>query len=208
MSRRPRAAIARAPRAATCSRTADSPHAPDPVARAALLASRATAKISNRDPASANRLRVLPFVVEFAHAFSLEAGLDGGVLELSTDGGMTWTDPAMLGVDPGYSRTISTTFGNPHAGRMAYSATSTGFLMRNLVTLDFGTRVAGQSVPLRFRLATDTSVAGTGWNIDEPSTCTARRAPVQDSALISVREAPATSLEAFDRGVCILKDAE
>jgi hypothetical protein len=164
-------------------------------------------------------------VVKFSHAFLLENGFDGGVIELSTDGGTTWTDAAMLGVNPGYNRTISTTFSNPLGGRMAYSATSTGFPARNLVTLDFGTRFAGQSVLLRFRIGTDTSVAGTGWNIDdvevsgitntpfpalvsEPSTCTARQAPLEDSALIAVHQAPATSLDAFDAAVCILEGAE
>jgi hypothetical protein len=166
-----------------------------------------------------------PFVVKFSHAFSLEAGFDGGVIELSTDGGTTWTDAAMLGVTPGYTRTISTIFGNPLAGRMAYSGTSPGFPARSLVTLNFGTRFAGQSVLLRFRIGSDTSVAGTGWNIDdidvsgitntpfpavvpEPSTCTARRAPLEDSGLISIQQAPATSLKAADNATCIRKDAE
>src|SRR6185503_15715689 len=165
------------------------------------------------------------FVVKFSHAFSLEPGFDGGVIELSTNGGMTWTDAAMLGVTPGYTRTISTVFGNPIGGRMAYSATSPGFPARNLVTLDFGTRFAGQSVLLRFRIATDTSVAGTGWNIDdievsgitntpfpalvpEPSTCTARQASREDSTVMSIQQAPAISLDPFDRAVCILKEFE
>jgi hypothetical protein len=165
-----------------------------------------------------------PFVVKFSHAFSLESGFDGGVIELSTNGGTTWTDAALLGVTPGYTRTISTAFGNPLAGRMAYSGASPGFPARSLVTLNFGTRFAGQSVLLRFRIGTDTSVAGTGWNIDdvdvsgitntpfpalvpEPSTCTARQAPLDDSAVTAVQQAPATSLAAFDGAVCILKDA-
>jgi hypothetical protein len=129
----------------------------------------------------------------------------------------------MLGVTPGYTRTISTVFGNPIAGRMAYSGVSAGFPARTLVTLNFGTRFAGQSVLLRFRLATDTSVAGVGWNIDdidvsgitntpfpalvaEPSTCTARQAPLADSAVLSVQEAPAISLDAFDGATCIAND--
>jgi hypothetical protein len=166
-----------------------------------------------------------PFVVKFSHAFSLESGFDGGVIELSTNGGMTWTDAAMLGVTPGYTRTISTSFSNPIAGRMAYSGASPGFPARSLVTLNFGTRFAGQSVLLRFRIGTDTSVAGTGWNIDdidisgitntpfpalvpEPSTCTARLAPLEVSGPISVQQAPATSLTAFDRAACILDETE
>jgi hypothetical protein len=165
-----------------------------------------------------------PFVVKFSHAFALESGFDGGVIELSTDGGTTWTDAAMLGVTPGYTRAISAIFSNPLGGRMAYTGTSAGFPARTSVTLNFGTRFAGQSVLLRFRIGTDISVAGTGWNIDdidisgitntpfpavvpEPSTCTARAA-LADSALVSIHQAPATSLEPFDRMACILQDAE
>jgi hypothetical protein len=166
-----------------------------------------------------------PFVLKISHAFSLEAGFDGGVIEISTDAGATWTDVSLLGVTPGYTRTISTAFQSPIAGRMAFSAASAGFPARTLLTLDFGTRFAGQSVLVRFRLATDNSVAGTSWNIDdidvsgitnlpfpslvvEPSTCTARQAPLGDSSVLSASAAPAASLDAFDAAVCILNDAE
>jgi hypothetical protein len=78
---------------------------------------------------------------------------------------------------------------------------------------------------LRFRIGTDTSVAGTGWNIDdievtgitntpfpalvpEPSTCTARFAAREESGPLSVQQAPAVSLDAFDNAACVLQDAQ
>ena len=91
------------------------------------------------------------------------------------------------------------------------------------MALDFGRVFAGLTVMVRFRIGTDASVAQTGWLIDdvqvdgitntpfptlvtEPSTCTARRAAGEEPAVIATRLAPATSLRAFDHGVCILND--
>jgi len=163
-----------------------------------------------------------PFVVKILHAFDLENRFDGGVIELSTNGGTTWTDASALGVNPGYTATLLT--GSPIGGRPAFTGTSPGFPARRLLTLDFGTRFAGQSVLLRFRLGSDSSVANRGWDIDdidvsgitntpfptlvsEPSTCTARKGPVDDSSVLAVHEAPATSLGAFDSAVCVAPDA-
>jgi hypothetical protein len=72
----------------------------------------------------------------FGHNFNLEAsdvdpnlGFDGGVLELSTDGGNTFQDILAAGgsfVLGGYNRTISTDRGSPIAGRQAWSGNSGG----------------------------------------------------------------------------------
>ena len=74
----------------------------------------------------------------FRHNFNLEAsdqnpdvGYDGGVLELSTDGGNTFEDILAAGgsfVLGGYNRTISTDRGSPIAGRQAWSGNSGGFV--------------------------------------------------------------------------------
>src|SRR5437868_4009448 len=66
----------------------------------------------------------------FRHNFNLEAspndpnvGFDGGVLELSTDGGNTFQDILAVGgtfVTGGYNRTISSDRGSPIAGRQAW----------------------------------------------------------------------------------------
>jgi hypothetical protein len=116
-----------------------------------------------------------PLVVTLKHAFNLEgiAGLiafDGGVIEVSNDGGATWRDVTEVGVDPGYTDALLPDFGNPLGGRDGFSNTSASFPAFESLTLDFGTQFAGQAVQLRFRLGTDIccSAAGVaGWQIDD-----------------------------------------
>jgi hypothetical protein len=107
----------------------------------------------------------------FRHNFNLEAsgkdpnlGFDGGVLEISNDGGNTFQDILDAGgtfLEGGYNRTISTDRGSPIAGRHAWSGNSGGF-MTTVVTLPF----AGPSEILRWRMASDTTGAGEGWRVD------------------------------------------
>src|SRR5262249_9713655 len=95
------------------------------------------------------------FVILFRHRYTFESRLgffDGGVIELSSDGGNTWGDIALL-VDPGYTQTLTRPTppsggDNPLAGRRAFAGTLTNF---RDVRIDLGTRLAGQTVKLRFR---------------------------------------------------------
>jgi hypothetical protein len=108
-------------------------------------------------------------VLSFWHRVSLESGFDGGVLEFSTDGGATWstTDPTFL--TGGYNATISTGYSSPIGGRRAWSGTigSTGSFVNVQVNL---LSYAGQAnLRFRFREANDTSVAITGWWVDDVS---------------------------------------
>jgi hypothetical protein len=167
-----------------------------------------------------------PLVLKFNHAFDLEASggslFDGGMIEITSDGGMTWSDVTALGVNPGYTGALVNGTNNPLAGRQAYSGTSPGFPALVPVSLNFGMGLAGMTVQFRFRIGTDAAVNQTGWLIDdievdgitntpfpiqipEPSTCTARVAPLE-GGVIAMRAAPATSLAGFDNGVCILNE--
>ena len=167
------------------------------------------------------------FVLKFKHAYSFEfqgASLfDGGVVEVSLNGGTTWSDVTAFGVNPGYTGAVAAGGGNPITGRQAYAAMSTGYPALNQVSLDFGKVFAGLSVLVRFRIGTDVAVGAPGWNIDdievdgitntpfpalvtEPSTCTARRGEAAESAVLATVTAPARSLSATDRAVCILND--
>jgi hypothetical protein len=108
-------------------------------------------------------------VLSFWHRVALESSFDGGVLEFSTDGGATWstTDPTFL--SGGYNATISTAFQSPIGGRRAWSGTigSTGNFVNVQVDL---LSYAGQAdVRFRFREANDSSVAITGWWVDDVS---------------------------------------
>jgi len=108
--------------------------------------------------------------VSFRNNFTLESGFDGGVLEISINGGpfRDITDPLSGGsfVTGGYTGTISTGFSSPIAGRSAWTGASTGFPAFITSTATLGPIAAGNPVVLRWRVASDLTVAGTGQNID------------------------------------------
>jgi len=105
-------------------------------------------------------------VVSFRNNFSLENTFDGGVLEISINSG-PYQDIITAGgafVAGGYTGTISTAFSSPIAGRSAWTGSSGGFIQTS-VTLPVA--AAGQSVKLKFRMASDVSVSNTGWRVDD-----------------------------------------
>lgn len=110
------------------------------------------------------------FVVVFRHRYLFEedSGVfyDGGVIEFSTDDGTSWQDVETL-IDPNYSGPLSSTDGNPLAGRNAYSGPSTMWPNFSKQTLDFGTLLSSETVLLRFRIGTDVAVGDFGWQIDQ-----------------------------------------
>ena len=111
-----------------------------------------------------------PVVLKFQHVPNLEnngasACFDGGILEVSNDGGTSWTQVpnANLLVGP-YVGTISSGFSNPLGGKSAWcSATTTAYRQ----TIADVSSYAGQSVQFRFRIGTDTSIGRPGWDVDD-----------------------------------------
>ena len=113
-----------------------------------------------------------PLSLTFRHNFNLEAsgedpnlGFDGGVLELSTDGGNTFQDILAAGgtfAIGGYNRTISADRGSPIAGRQAWSGNSEGFVT-TVVNLPIFLPVDSR---LRWRMASDTTGSNEGWRVD------------------------------------------
>jgi hypothetical protein len=122
------------------------------------------------------------FTFRHRYAFDFVTGtntvfVDGGVVEISTDGGQTWTDIGLNAV-PGYGLVaIATRNDSPIAGRRAFVGTSPGFRLdlpsaSPFVTskIDLGTDYQGKSVRIRFRLATAAGHSGAprlGWEIDD-----------------------------------------
>jgi hypothetical protein len=101
----------------------------------------------------------------FRHSYDLESGYDGGVLELSINGG-AFADLLSAGgsfVTNGYSQTLSQYYQNPLAGRKAWSGNSGGFVT-TIVNLPSG--FAGGTVQWRWRLGSDNSAGATGWYVD------------------------------------------
>ncbi len=96
-------------------------------------------------------------------AAAWRSGFDGGVVEVSTDGGATWTDiGAAAFTENGYNATISTCCANPLGGRRAFSGTSP--YVKSVASL---AAYVGQNILVRFRTGTDSSVAGAGWTVDD-----------------------------------------
>ena len=108
--------------------------------------------------------------VAFAHAYQFEFSngvfFDGGVVEVTTDGGTTWRDVASLTSIP-YDGPIDPDTGNVLAGQLAFGDTNPAYPARDRLVLDFGTQLAGTTFQLRFRIGTDAAVGGAGWDIDD-----------------------------------------
>ncbi len=104
--------------------------------------------------------------LSFWHTYNLESSWDGGVLEISTDGGSTWQDVTAAGgtfSQGGYTNTLRSS-SNPLAGRDAWTGDASGSFSEVRVDLS---ALAGSDVTLRFRVGCDGSVNRTGWWIDD-----------------------------------------
>jgi bacillolysin len=118
--------------------------------------------------------------LRFDHSFEMDYDsghfYDGGVVEYSVNGGSTWFDAvALTGTINGYNGALDSSFGNPLAGRQAFSGPSPGYQSTriNLSSL------AGNNVRLRFRLGSDNSLVYPGWFVDDLAvyTCAAPPGP-------------------------------
>ncbi len=104
----------------------------------------------------------------FKHAFDFDSYnttyYDGGLLEYSIDNGVTWKDAKPLFYDgKNYAGAISPYFGNPLAGRSAFSGESHGYVSSRYSL----TSLAGKNVKFRWVLGTDAEYHYLGWFIDD-----------------------------------------
>ncbi|HNS00797.1 MAG TPA: hypothetical protein PKM78_00220 [Anaerolineae bacterium] len=111
-----------------------------------------------------------PVVLKFWHVPNLEnsgasACYDGGILEVTTDGGSTWTQVpnANLLVGP-YTGAISSSFSNPLAGLQAWCSAATTTYRQTIADVS---AYAGQTVQFRWRIGSDSSIGRTGWDVDD-----------------------------------------
>lgn len=91
---------------------------------------------------------------------------DGGVIQVSTDGGANWADidADAAGMDVA---TLSGCCGNPFAGQRAYVGESAGYPAFVDREINFGTQYANQpNFRIRFGVATNASVTAAGWDIN------------------------------------------
>jgi subtilisin-like proprotein convertase family protein len=106
----------------------------------------------------------------FKHLYNSEDGWDGGVVEISTNGGTTWTDLGPNMVSGGYNGGLGAGVGNNLAGRAAFTGLTPGFPAFTTTVISLA-QYAGQSVKIRFRFASDDNTAAptspTGWWVDD-----------------------------------------
>jgi hypothetical protein len=108
-----------------------------------------------------------PFL-HFAHAYNFDAVYfyyyDGGVLEYSTDGGVTWLDAKPLySAGQNYKGTLTRGYGNPLEARSAFVGDSHGYVDSRYKLES----LAGQTVRFRWRMGTDQAYYVTGWYVDD-----------------------------------------
>ena len=101
--------------------------------------------------------------MSFFSKYTTQSGVDGAVVEVSTNNGTTWTDlnnKITLGY---YNATLSTGSGNPLAGRRAWSGNSGNFVKTSVNLSSY----SGQSIKIRFRFGSSNTVGSTGWYVDD-----------------------------------------
>ena len=108
-----------------------------------------------------------PLVITFRHRFSFEAtGWDGGVVEISTNGGASWTD---IGTGAYNGKTNGVTTAPIGVNHPAFVNRMVGWPNFAGVTLSLGAAYANQDVQIRFRIGADESAGAPGWDIDDIS---------------------------------------
>ena len=130
-----------------------------------------------------------PSKLTFRNYYNTESTYDGGALEISIAGG-AFTDILAAGgtfASGGYNGTINSSFGNPLAGRQAWTGNAGAWI---LTTVNLPAAAQGQNVVFRFRLGSDNAVAATGWYVDTltitaPSCCVCPPITIAPAALPS-----------------------
>lgn len=107
-----------------------------------------------------------PCSFTFQHAYWFETNYDGGVVEITQDGGATWTDLGAA-MTPAYTGTIELDTGSPLAGRPAFTSMSAGFPALATASVNLGTAYAGKTIQVRFRLGSDMGFSEWGWMVDD-----------------------------------------
>jgi len=110
------------------------------------------------------------FGFSLKHRYSFEAdpmtNYDGGVVEISTDDGKTWSDIGSSLTKNGYGGVLWAQ-NAPLKGRSAFVGKSAAYPDYLTTEADLGTAYQGKTVRLRFRVGTDPAEGGVGWDLDE-----------------------------------------
>ncbi len=109
-------------------------------------------------------------VLTFYHTYAFEGSTstcyDGGTLEISTDGGSTWSVvPDSAFTAGGFTGTVNTSYSNPIGGKRAWCAGTVGTMTQ--VSVNLGSLYVGQqNCKIRWHEGDDSSTKVTGWYVD------------------------------------------
>jgi MYXO-CTERM domain-containing protein len=108
----------------------------------------------------------------YRHQFDESMGVnwDGGVIEVSTNDGMTWTDIGTYGPVAQYTGTIGDPMNqavNVLKGRKGFVGQSPSWPAMDSATIDLGNQLAGETVKIRFRVGSDDGQGAYGWDVDD-----------------------------------------
>lgn len=98
--------------------------------------------------------------LQFWHQFNIESNWDGGLVQISKDGGIIWTDARSLMTENGYNGYINN---NPES--LAFSGNSNGYIHTSVNLSSY----KDQMIQIRFVLYNGVSGSNVGWNIDDIS---------------------------------------
>jgi hypothetical protein len=136
--------------------------------------------------------------LSFWHTFAFEtngagtACYDAGTLEISTNGGSTWSVvPDAAFTAGGFNGTVNTSFSNPLAGLRAWCQGTIGAMTQ--VTVNLASFVGATDAKLRWHAGDDSSFNATGWfvdsvtlsNVGTASSCTSGSTPSYDYYTLS-----------------------
>ncbi|MFT6810608.1 MAG: extracellular elastinolytic metalloproteinase [Saprospiraceae bacterium] len=106
-----------------------------------------------------------PTILGFWHYFNLEKNWDGGFIELSKDNGNTWIDLGVDALSNGYNENLEQSSNPFSGGRLAYSGTNQEY-QQTMIDLS---PYSGESIQIRFVLASDDYAFEDGWYVDNIS---------------------------------------
>ncbi|MEP7254523.1 MAG: M36 family metallopeptidase [Ferruginibacter sp.] len=104
-----------------------------------------------------------PLKLTFWGYINSESGWDGGVVEISTNGGTNWSDLGTYITSGKYNGTLGTS-SNPLSGRSAFTGNSAGFVQ---TTINLASYAGLSNIKFRFRFGSDASVNAVGWYVDD-----------------------------------------
>ncbi len=99
----------------------------------------------------------------FWHDYDTEFGWDGGIIEISTDGGTNWIDLGPMIISNGYNSVLGVNANLDIANRPAFSGSSDGYIFTTVDLSSYGT----QSVQFRFLFGEDDNTSEVGWFVDD-----------------------------------------